>query len=195
MDFVVHGRDAKGVEDRLTRLANAHWDYMDRFARQLVARGPTLSADGEEHTGSVHVVSLANAAEARRFADEEPYARAGVYAEVSVTRFENLLGRTMWQRPPAKEPPFTTFLIARTSSVALAPSDVQALRASIRSRPDAWVFLGLLLSDDGTQCGGAIAAADVEPEAAQRALREVLAPLGLERAQIETSRWSRGGRN
>lgn len=195
MAFFVHGRDAAGVGERLMTLASAHWDYIDRFADRLIARGPTLSADGEEHTGSVHVVSLSDAAEARRFADEEPYQRARLYAEVSVTRFENLLGRTMWERTPPSAPPQSTFLLARVPGFPLAPDDMRTLYAALDSQPDVWAFLGLLVSDDGTRCSGAAASADLSPEPAERALRAVLAPLGLERAPIETSRWRRGGRH
>jgi uncharacterized protein len=53
---------------------------MDVHADALVARGPTLSADGTSHTGSVHVVEAATIDDARRFAFEEPYWLAGVYA-------------------------------------------------------------------------------------------------------------------
>lgn len=194
-DFLVYCRDAAGVGERLMALASAHWDYMDRFAGQLIARGPTLSPDGEEHTGSVHVVSVASAAEAQRFAEEEPFRRAGLYADVSISRFENLLGRTMWDRPPASAPQLSTFLLARWPAVPLASEGLRALRGAVRSQPDVWAFLGLLVSDDGNLCLGAAASADVASELAKIALRAILAPLGLERAPIETSRWRRGGRH
>src|SRR5688572_6327859 len=103
VDFLVYGRDAAGVGERLDTLAEAHWSYMDRFADRLVARGPTLSADGEEHTGSMHVIAVEDAGAARRFADEEPYHRAGVYAEIQVRRYVNVLGRSMWDRPAARD--------------------------------------------------------------------------------------------
>ena len=159
-EFLVYCRDAAGVGERLMTLATAHWDYMDRFAGQLVARGPTLSPDGEEHTGSVHVVSVASAAEAHRFAEQEPYRRAGLYAEVAIARFENLLGRTMWDRPPASAPQLSTFLLARWPAVPLASDGLRALHGAVSSQPDLWAFLGLLVSDDGNRCLGA-AAADI----------------------------------
>ena len=53
---------------------------MDGWADVLVARGPVLSNDGERHAGSVHVVDLPDLAAAHRFADEEPFARAGWYS-------------------------------------------------------------------------------------------------------------------
>jgi uncharacterized protein YciI len=67
VDYFVYSRDAPGVDDKMTALTPAHWDYMDRFPDRLVARGPTLSADGEAHTGSLHIVAARrNVAATRR---------------------------------------------------------------------------------------------------------------------------------
>jgi uncharacterized protein YciI len=71
MPFYVHGHDKPGVGAEMLDLTEAHWSYMDRFADRLILRGPTLSDDGAEHTGSVHVVDLADRAGAERFATEE----------------------------------------------------------------------------------------------------------------------------
>lgn len=190
----MHGRDAVGSEETLDRLAEEHWSYIDRFADRLIARGPTLTADGEKHTGSIHVLTAPDLAAAQRFADEEPYRRAGAYADVTVTRFENLLGRTMWDRPPPSRPAQSTFLLATSGAASLASADLSAIRAEIAAQPDVWAFLGLQLSGDGRQCLGAAAAADLPPEPAVRALRSALAPLGLTADRVETTRWQRGGR-
>jgi uncharacterized protein YciI len=66
--FFVLGVDGDDVQERLEELSEAHWAYLDGFADALVARGPTLSADGELHTGSVHVVEVTDTAAAQRFA-------------------------------------------------------------------------------------------------------------------------------
>jgi hypothetical protein len=66
---------------------------MDRFANRLILRGPTLSDDGTEHTGSVHVVNLADRASAEQFATEEPYWLAGLYRQVTTVRTVVLLHR------------------------------------------------------------------------------------------------------
>ena len=98
-DFFVYSRDAPGVahlrDDR--ELLEAHWSYMDAFAGSMIARGPTLTPDRETATGSLHVLGLPSVDAVHRFVAEEPNNRAGVYAEHLVFRFENLLGRTMWE--------------------------------------------------------------------------------------------------
>jgi uncharacterized protein len=190
-DFLVLGRDAEGVGERLDALADAHWDYMDRFAGRLVARGPTLSPDGEEHTGSVHILTAGDAAAARRFADEEPYRRAGLYAEVTVERFLDLLGRTMWERPPAPDLRESSFVVARWPAIA---TDAGAARSVLRARPDVWAFFGLLVSDDASRCVGLAAAADLPAAEAERAVREIIAGLGAAGATVGVQRWQRGGR-
>ena len=68
MLFHVHGQDRPGIGNELLDLAEEHWSYMDRFAGRLVLRGPTLTEDGEEHTGSVHIVDLPARAGADRIA-------------------------------------------------------------------------------------------------------------------------------
>jgi uncharacterized protein YciI len=70
---------------------------MDRFAESMIARGPTLGADRDTVTGSLHVLTLPSVNAAREFVALEPNNRAGVYGEHLVWRFENLLGRTMWE--------------------------------------------------------------------------------------------------
>jgi uncharacterized protein YciI len=191
-DFLVMGRDAPGVGDALDKLASAHWDYIDHFVSRLVARGPILSANGEEHTGSVHIITAASAPEAQRFADEEPYRRAHLYSDVTVTRFKNLLGQTMWERAPATPPKFSTFLLADLPVSSCSAQQFERLQTAAASNTS-WVFLGLLLSPDGS-CTGIAAAVDLKPEAAENALRELLERGELHAVSIELSRWQRGGR-
>src|SRR3977135_4517424 len=72
---------------------------MDRYSREMIARGPTLADDGNTPTGSVHIVDLPAPAAARAFAFDEPNYQAGVYRDVLLRRWRNGLGRTMWDFP------------------------------------------------------------------------------------------------
>src|SRR2546429_9014124 len=101
MPFYVYGQDRPGAQAEMEALAEAHWSYMDRFADRLILRGPTLSEDGAEHTGSVHVVDLADRASAERFATEEPYRVAGLYRKVTTVRTVVLLRREISEEPNA----------------------------------------------------------------------------------------------
>ncbi len=80
-------------------LLEEHWSYMDRYATEMIARGPTLADDGDTPTGSVHILDLPDSAAARSFAFDEPNYQAGVYRDVLLRRWRNTLGRTMWDFP------------------------------------------------------------------------------------------------
>ena len=82
-------------------LVEKHWSYMDQFGAGMIARGPTFT-DDEAATGSVHILDLPDAAAARAFAFEEPNYQAGVYRDVMLRRWRNLLGRTMWDSPAVR---------------------------------------------------------------------------------------------
>jgi uncharacterized protein YciI len=114
MDFFVYSRDVAGTALRADKeLLEEHWSYMDAFAESMIARGPTLAADRETATGSLHVLGLPGVDAAREFVAREPNNRAGVYADHFIWRFENLLGRTMWAfSRVADEPRF--LIIARS---------------------------------------------------------------------------------
>lgn len=99
MEFFCYHRDRPGSLPLRRELGEAHWSYMDRYAERLIARGPTFADDGETPTGSVHIVDLPDPAAARAFAFDEPNHQAGVYRDVLLRRWHNMLGRTMWDFP------------------------------------------------------------------------------------------------
>src|SRR5579864_7682459 len=104
---------------------------MDGFADAMIARGPTLDSNREAATGSLHVLALPGVDEAREFVALEPNNLAGVYAEHLVWRFENLLGRSMWEfSGRAPEPWF--LVIGRSRRRRLVPAE--ALSAELLER-------------------------------------------------------------
>ena len=119
----MYSRDAAGtaeLRDDL-ELLEEHWSYMDRFAESMIARGPTLDTKRETATGSLHVLALSGVDAAREFVALEPNNLAGVYGEHLVWRFENLLGRSMWEFPgQAVEPRF--LVIGRSHLRSARPS-------------------------------------------------------------------------
>ena len=107
IEFFVYSRAAPGVADIEDdpALNEEHWSYMDRFAEGMVARGPTLAADRETWTGSVHILDLPSVDAAHQFVEREPYNRAGLFEQHLIRRFNNLLGRTMWESPGGPDDP------------------------------------------------------------------------------------------
>ncbi|QXJ26665.1 hypothetical protein AGRA3207_004355 [Actinomadura graeca] len=181
MEFFCYHRDRSGSLPLRMALLEEHWSYMDRYDKELIARGPTLAGDGETPTGSVHIVDLPDPAAARAFAFDEPGYQAGVYRDVLLRRWRNLLGRTMWEFPGGRTGG-SRFLV-----LGLAPErDTGPAVPPVR---DELVAYGPLLSDDGTAWVGTAALVRApDPNAA----RAVLPPDGY--ADVEVHPWEFGGR-
>lgn len=193
--FLVRGVDGDRFEYGASELHEAHQGYMDQWADRLVARGPTLSDDGEHHTGSIHVLRVYDRPTAERFAFAEPYAHAGWYTSVSVSSMVPLVGGTMWERPRVDPEAHASY-----GSVMWPPRPVdqqwvtRARDAMVDADDPPWLFAGLLSTDDGHAGVGLVGAVDLAPTDAARRLDAVLGHLAVEAAQIEVRRWSRGGR-
>jgi uncharacterized protein YciI len=179
MEFLCYHRDRSGSGELRAELREAHWDYMDRFADGMIARGPTF--DGETLTGSVHILALPDAAAVRAFAFDEPGYQAGAYRDVLIRRFRNALGRTMWDYPAGRDggPYFLVLGLGVTPGTDLArPADTSSL-----------IAFGPLLSDDGSVWLGTAALVHAADEATARAV------LTAGRyASVEVHAWQFGGR-
>ena len=103
MEFFCYHRDRPGSTALRDELREEHWAYMDQYAAQMIARGPTLTDGGDVASGSVHIVDLPDPAAARAFAFDEPNYQAGVYRDVLLRRWRNTLGRTMWDFPGGRD--------------------------------------------------------------------------------------------
>ena len=193
MQFLVVGTDGPDFGEGPSDLHEAHQQYMDEWSASLVARGPTLTPDGAAHTGSVHVVDVLDAAVARRFALEEPYARAGWYSEVAVTPFHPCVSGTMWDRPRPATDRAAAFIHARCD---LGTGDAAALCQELaRPQEPAWLFAGLALGEVPTQAVGLVGAVDLTPDEARRRVRALLRAAAVTGAvDVECHRWTRGGR-
>ncbi len=193
MPFYVHAQDKPGVEADMLELAEAHWSYMNRFADRLILRGPTLSDDGAEHTGSVHVVDLADRASAERFATEEPYWLAGLYRQVTTVRTVVLLHRGLTERSLTPEEP--NALIA--GAWLARPRDAgdiegQGLGDSLDSRLS---FVTVLVDDDQSHTTGIAAVVRTIPNEALGIIQPVADQLAGGPVALTAQRWSRGGRS
>ena len=182
MEFFCYHRDRTGSLARREELLEDHLSYMDGFATQMIARGPTMTADGEAPTGSVHILDLPDPAAARAFAFEEPCYQAGVYRDVLLRRWHNLLGRTMWDFPGGRDGG-NRFAVIGLGAGEAADLELPAGR-------DELVAYGPLQSDDGaTWLGTAALVRAPDPDSA----RAVLTPDAY--AEIEVHRWQFGGRD
>jgi uncharacterized protein YciI len=181
LDFFVYSRDAPGTaglrDDH--ELLEQHWAYMDGFAESMIARGPTFRTDRETVTGSLHVLGLPSVDAVQQFVAREPNNRAGLYAEHFVWRFDNVLGRTMWEFPRTGDDPMY-LLIARRGRLESLAADV----------PDRLILYGSLATLADAQPAGIALALQARERVEVEALFE-----GLDGFQdVEIHDWEFGGR-
>jgi hypothetical protein len=166
---------------------------MDGFTDRLTARGPTLGTDRQTWTGSLHVVDLAGAKAVREFVAREPYNQAGLFDEHFIWRFDNLLGRTMWQfAGTAGEPRFLVLAHAADDQLTdPRPVPVAALAPQLRER---LIVYGQLRSLDSEQPAGvALAAQAATRDALESLLEDPLTGLADYR-DVAIHDWEFGGR-
>jgi uncharacterized protein YciI len=181
MEFFCFHRDRPGSLALREKLVEEHWSYMDRYPKELIARGPTFADDGETPTGSVHIVDLPDPAAARAFAFDEPNYQAGAYRDVLLRRWRNVLGRTMWDFPGGRT--------GDNRYLVLGLGEGPAADLALPLGRDELVAYGPLLSDDGdTWLGTAVLLRAADPATAR-------AVLTADRyADIEVHDWEFGGR-
>ncbi len=205
MEFFCYHRDRPGSTQLREDLFEEHLSYMDRYASGMIARGPTLTKDGETATGSVHVVDLPDLEAARAFAFEEPNYRAGVYRpEVLLCRWRNELGRTMWDFPGGRSGGSRYLVLGHGTGMTAGsvsepisgpvaePVPEPVLERASEPVPrdrESLIAYGPLLSDDGIGWLGTAALLRASDLAAARA---ALTPSRY--TEIEVHRWQFGGR-
>ncbi|MFF7701034.1 YciI family protein [Streptomyces lydicus] len=181
MEFLCYHRDRPGSLPLRDELLEEHWSYMDRYAAEMIARGPTFADDGDIPTGSVHIVDLPDPAAARAFAFDEPNYQAGVYRDVLLRRWRNTLGRTMWDFPGGPD--------GGNRYLVLGFGTGSAAGLAVPPDRDELIAYGPLLSDNGDLWLGTAALLRApDPETA----RAILAPDRY--ADIEVHHWQFGGR-
>jgi uncharacterized protein YciI len=179
VEFFCYHRDRPGSMRLREELVEQHWSYMDRYQEQMIARGPTLS--GDTPTGSVHIVTLPDPAAARTFAFDEPNYQAGVYRDVLLRRWSNLMGQTMWDFPGGRD--------GGNRYLVLGFGTGPGADLTVPSSQDELIAYGPLLSDNGVAwLGTAVLLLASDPDAAR-------AILTADRyAAIEVHSWQFGGR-
>jgi uncharacterized protein YciI len=180
MEFFCYHRDRAGSGALRDELLADHWSYMDAFAAELIARGPTFV--GDVATGSVHIADLPDSAAARRFAFDEPNYQAGVYRDVLIRRWRNVLGRTMWDFAGGRTGGDRYLVLGLGAGPGVDLDPPAAHR-------DELIAYGPLSSDDGTAWLGTAALLRAPDAGAARAV------LTVDRyAAVEVHDWSFGGR-
>lgn len=90
MLFVLHLLDKPGAGDLRQRMRPEHKAYLAQVAERIAFAGPLLQDDGETMLGSLLVIDFASRGAVMAWLADEPFTRAGLYADVRIHAFANL---------------------------------------------------------------------------------------------------------
>ncbi|WP_085901669.1 YciI family protein [Kiloniella majae] len=69
----------------------AHLEYLNKFIDHIVVAGPTLGVDHESMTGSLLILEFDTDVAAQEFALNDPYNKAGLFEQVTITPWKQAL--------------------------------------------------------------------------------------------------------
>lgn len=90
MLFAVICTDKKDQSALRAATRPTHLKYLESFLPRIAISGPLMSDDGATPKGSLLILDFADAKEAQAFADNDPYAKAGLFQSVSIAPFKKV---------------------------------------------------------------------------------------------------------
>lgn len=87
MLFLIHCTDGAGRASIRADNYEAHRAYLRESKVDIKLAGPQVSDDNNERIGSIFVVDVPDRAAAEAFAAADPFAKAGLFDRVIITRF------------------------------------------------------------------------------------------------------------
>lgn len=86
MLYMIHGVDGPDADRIRAETKPDHFAYLDAHEHILVLGGATLADESDARTGSLLVINVPNRAAADEFANNEPFFKAGLFKQRTVSR-------------------------------------------------------------------------------------------------------------
>ena len=86
MLYIIYQVDKPGGEAIRAEQRPAHFAYLDEHEDILVLGGAMLAEDGTTRKGSVLIINVPSLEDAKRFSENEPFRKAGLFERVEVNR-------------------------------------------------------------------------------------------------------------
>ena len=86
MLYMVYGVDGPDGPRIRGEMRDAHFQYLEDNTNIMVLGGATLADNDDARLGSLLIINVPDRAAADAFADNEPFRKAGLFKEVTVTR-------------------------------------------------------------------------------------------------------------
>ena len=87
MPYVIITKDKPGQLALRNEVRAVHIDYLIANQHRLLAAGAQIEDDGSGGSGGVIIVDTDDRAEAEEFIANDPFTKAGLFADVKVTRW------------------------------------------------------------------------------------------------------------
>ncbi|WP_299503290.1 YciI family protein [uncultured Roseobacter sp.] len=84
MPFLITAYDHPNKETEREAVRQAHRDYLASFGKRLLGSGALLDETGTKIVGGASLLDTDDLEEARSFEAEDPYAKAGIRADVKI---------------------------------------------------------------------------------------------------------------
>ena len=88
--FAIHCIDKPDSGELRTATRPAHLQHLGEVGEAVLVAGPLLDGEGRP-IGSLLIIDFADRKAAIRFAADDPYAQAGLFASVAVTAWRKVL--------------------------------------------------------------------------------------------------------
>lgn len=91
MLFFIHCIDKPGSAEIRAANRSDHLAHLGSLGDRVFCAGPTLTEDGSGMTGSVLIIEFEDKAAAERFCADDPYAKAGLFEQVTIRPWRRVL--------------------------------------------------------------------------------------------------------
>lgn len=90
--YLINARDKADSSELRLATRQAHLEWAGEARHKIAMAGPVLSDDGETMFGSTFVIEFDSLDEAKTWAAEDPYAKAGLFERTEIIPFIWLIG-------------------------------------------------------------------------------------------------------
>lgn len=87
MPFLIYAIDHPEADAQRESLKQAHRDHLKSYGAKILASGTLLGENGKTIIGGISLFDSDAHEEAKQFANDEPYARAGIRAQTQMLRW------------------------------------------------------------------------------------------------------------
>ena len=89
MPYAIQSTDKPNTADLVAATRADHLKYLDANIDILLAAGPVLGPDDKTRVGSIVILDTEVRSEAEKFAANDPFSKAGLFAKVTISYWRN----------------------------------------------------------------------------------------------------------